>query len=241
MPLAVMKGRDPAPEEYKDARVMNNKKQQQGQAIVEMCAGMIAIMAIFLGLVFIGGIGISNIQTLLRNKSATETVSRATNQGGQGYDIYAWDYGDQANSAPAADEFQGHRLFSQSSRRDELAFTPDDRRISNSIQPEQAFQNPFNPMSQLSTTFIEDNKLRERAASGSASDTNSFYFLGAANLVSSQGSADAPIYTLRKQESETADGMKQTFSALFGINANINLQNISNQVYYPATGNPVQN
>ena len=217
---------------------MNNKKQQQGQAIVEMCAGMIAIMAIFLGLVFVGGIGISNIQTLLGNKAATEATSRAVNQGGQGNNIYAWDYGDQANTKPEADEFQGHRLFNPATRRDELPFTPDDLIIPNSSQPDSAFQNPFSTMSQLSTTFTEDNKLRDIATASSGLNANSFYFLGAANLVSSQNSTNATIYTLRTQDSETATGMKQTFTALFGINANINLQNISNQVYFPATGNP---
>ncbi len=216
----------------------NKQQQQQGQAIVEMCVGLIAIMAVFLGLVIVGGIGISNIQTLLRNKSATEAVSRAGNQGGQGYNIYAWDYGDQANASPAADEFQGHRLSGQTSRRDELAFTPDDKMIYNSTQPDQAFQTPFSIMSFLHTDFSEDNKLRDIPLASSGS--NAFYFLGAANLISSQGTADTNIFTMRKyQDQDTADGMKQTFGMLFGIKANINLQYPANQVYYPATGSSV--
>lgn len=219
---------------------MKNIKQQQGQAIVEMCVGIIAIMAVFLGLVFVGGIGITSIQTLLGNKSATEITSRATNQGGQGSNIYAWDYGDQANTKPEADEFQGHRLFTQSSRRDDLAFTPDDKIIANSDQTDQAFQNPFSLMNlMLKTDFSEDNKLRDIPASSSGS--SAFYFLGAANLVSSQGTAGNAIFTLGKQDADTAAGMKQTFSSLFGVNVNMNLQYPANQVYYPATGSAAGN
>lgn len=217
---------------------MNNKHQQQGQAIVEMCVGIIAIMAVFLGLVFVAGIGITNIQTLLGNKSATETTSRATNQGGQGSNIYSWDYGDQASSSPAADEFQGHRLSNQSIRRDELPFTPDDRINANALQADADFISPFTPMNQLTTKFTEANKLRDIT---STTSSTSFYFLGAANLVSSFGSAGSSIFTLSKQDSKTATALKQTFSELFGINANINFQNISNQVYYPATGNTAAN
>ena len=213
---------------------MNNKKQQQGQAIVEMCAGIIAIMAIFMGIIFVGGIGITNIQTLIGNKSATETTSRTTSQGGQGSNIYAWDYGDQANSNPEVDEFQGHRLFHNSTRRDALAFTRDDLIITNSNQTAQAFQNPLVIMSLLRTDFNEDNKLRDIPTAGS----NSFYFLGAANLVSSQGTTGNTIFTLKKQDAATATGMKQTFTSLFGVNAKVNFQDISNQVYYPATGSP---
>lgn len=213
---------------------MNNKKYQQGQAIVEMCAGIIAIMAVFLGLVFVAGIGITNIQTLLGNKSATEVTSRAVNQGGQGSNIYAWDYGDPANANPAADEFNGHRLFNASVSRDDLAFTPDDKIIGNSDQPDQAFQNPLSMTTlMLKTDFNEENKLRDIATSSTG---NGFYFLGAANLVSTQGSAGSSIFTLSKQDSKTATAMRQTFSALFGVNVNINLQYPANQVYFPATG-----
>ncbi len=213
---------------------MNNNKYQQGQAIVEMCAGIIAIMAVFLGLVFVAGIGITNIQTLLGNKSATEVTSRAVNQGGQGSNIYAWDYGDPANTNPAADEFNGHRLFSASVSRDELAFTPDDKIVGNSDQPDQAFQNPLSLTTlMLKTDFSEENKLRNVATSSTG---NGFYFLGAANLVSAQGSTGNSIYTLRKQDSDTVNSMKRTFSSLFGVNVNINLQYPANQVYFPATG-----
>jgi hypothetical protein len=216
---------------------MNNKKQQQGQAIVEMCAGIIAIMAIFMGIIFVGGIGITNIQTLLGNKSATETTSRTTSQGGQGSNIYAWDYGDQANSNPEVDEFQGHRLFHNSTRRDALAFTRDDLIITNSNQAD-AFSATRNSIlySYLHIQLPEDNKLLNTVTSDSGS--NSFYFLGAANLVSSQGTTGNTIFTLKKQDAATATGMKQTFTSLFGVNANVNFQDISNQVYYPATGSP---
>lgn len=212
---------------------MNNNKYQQGQAIVEMCAGIIAIMAVFLGLVFVAGIGITNIQTLLGNKSATEVTSRAVNQGGQGSNIYAWDYGDPANTNPAADEFNGHRLFSASVSRDELAFTPDDKIVGNSDQPDQAFQEPFKLNNYLNVYFSEVNKLRDVTTSSTG---NGFYFLGAANLVSAQGSTGNSIYTIRKQDSDTVNSMKRTFSSLFGVNVNINLQYPANQVYFPATG-----
>lgn len=210
---------------------MNNKKYQQGQAIVEMCAGIIAIMAVFLGMVFVGGICITNIQTLLDNKSETEVTSRAVSQGGQGSNIYAWDYGDQANSNPEVDEFQGHRLFHNSTRRDALAFTPDDKIIGNSDQPDQAFQEPFKL---ISSPNLNDGSNGNKLLNCDAST----FFLGAANLVSSQGTTGNTIFTLKKQDAATATGMKQTFTSLFGVNANVNFQDISNQVYYPATGSP---
>lgn len=213
---------------------MKNKKHQQGQAIVEMCAGIIAIMAVFLGLVFVAGIGITNIQTLLGNKSATEVTSRAVNQGGQGSNIYAWDYGDQANAKPAVDEFQGHRLFNPSVSRDDLAFTPDDKTIGNSDQPDQTFQKP---LSLISNPSLNDGSNENKLLNLEAST----FFLGAANLVSSQGSAGSTIYTIRKQDSDTVNSMKRTFSSLFGVNVNINLQYPANQVYLPATGSAAGN
>lgn len=208
---------------------------QSGQAIIEMCISIVAIMAVFLGLIFLGGLGISNIQTLLRSKSNVENYSRSANPAGYGGDnIYAWDYG--------SDQRKG----------DGLAFTVDDQILSNSgagvsgvpladearslflgqlenqeySESLSGAKHIFTPVSELGS-YVQ----------GNYSQNMPQLFLDSANLTSSTAAADSPIYTIntRQFSAEEIRRMKDTFSRLFGVNTDrIDLQNMrANAVYMP--------
>ena len=73
---------------------MNYKNNREsGQAIAEMCISLIAIMVIFLGVIFIAGLGISNVQLLISAKETAEESARDDKEGGRGNYIKYWNYG----------------------------------------------------------------------------------------------------------------------------------------------------
>ncbi|MDD5699495.1 MAG: hypothetical protein PHH77_12850 [Victivallaceae bacterium] len=67
---------------------------ERGQAIMEMCVCLIPILVVMLGMIFIAGLGISNIRALIQAKGNAETLSRSPLvTGGAGDNIQSWDYG----------------------------------------------------------------------------------------------------------------------------------------------------
>lgn len=222
---------------YSEAKMTMKQYEfrQSGQAIVEMCISIVAIMAVFLGLIFLGGLGISNIQTLLRSKSNVENYSRSANPAGNGGDnIYAWDYG--------GDQRKG----------DGLAFTIDDQIINNS----GAGLNGVPLADEARSLFLGQLENQEYSESlsgakhiftpvselgsyvqGNYSQNMPQLFLDSANLTSSTAAANSPIYTLntRQFSAEEVRRMKDTFARLFGVKPDsIDLQNMrSNAVYMP--------
>ena len=88
---------------------------QQGQAVVEMCVCVVAVLVVFLGLIYVGGLGLSNIQRLLKAKTNAETSSKPKDNGGDSEDMFAWDYRNQQQQQRQTfepDAFQGSHLFS---------------------------------------------------------------------------------------------------------------------------------
>jgi hypothetical protein len=208
---------------------------QSGQAIAEMCIAMVAIMAVFLGLIFVGGLGISNIQTLLRAKSNVDNYSRSSNPAGYGGDnIYAWDYGSEQRNG------------------DGLAFTVDDQAISNSNAVVDGV-----PLANEGRTLImaqfENQEYSESVVTAKhiytpVSDLGDYVqgnytrnlpemFLESANLTSSTGAPDTQIFTINSRQfsAQEINKMKDSFAKLFGVKPdNIDLQNMrSNTVYMP--------
>ena len=90
------------------------KHSQEGQAIIEMCVCVIAILVVFLGLIFVGGLGISNMQNLIKAKSSAEAHSRISDKAWDSDDIFAWDYRSQQQQQRQTTEpdfFPGSHLF----------------------------------------------------------------------------------------------------------------------------------
>lgn len=73
--------------------MIGNNKQESGQAIAEMCIGLIAIMVVFLGVIFIAGLSISNVQVFVESKNSAEENAHDGTQAGAGENIQDWNYG----------------------------------------------------------------------------------------------------------------------------------------------------
>lgn len=83
------------------------KKYQRGQAIAEMAVGLVGIMAIFLGLLFISALGIENIKVLLTARGRADESSAAGGYLGcsSGDSILEWNYGNDELFFTADDSY----------------------------------------------------------------------------------------------------------------------------------------
>ncbi len=73
---------------------MRQRNKQSGQALAEMAVALVALLAVMLGVLFISGVGIANIRTLLSARTEAERRSRAANDfsAADGDNIQSWDY-----------------------------------------------------------------------------------------------------------------------------------------------------
>ena len=211
---------------------MKNKRkssEEKGQAIVEMCVCLIPILVILLGMIFISGLGISNIRAFIQAKGNSELASRSQNAvGGYGNNIYCWDYG---NPDDADDEGDGY------------PFTADDE-----------VRTFYDVGSENSTEALITEHLNNSEYSISR-ESNDYYFvpttslvsidnnydsmLSAANLV--EGRADNnfnSVFTLDSRHSDADEirSLKLSFTHLFGLEVDdLDLREMrANTVYYPA-------
>lgn len=125
---------------------------QQGQAVVEMCVCVVAVLVVFLGLIYVGGLGLSNIQRLLKAKTNAETSTKGKDNVGDSEDMFAWDYRNQQRQQRQTfepDAFQGSHLFSPNRNGgiSGLPSTGNDRIINktagNASQDSSLFQSDF--------------------------------------------------------------------------------------------------
>jgi hypothetical protein len=202
--------------------------KQQGQAMVEMCVCLIPILVVMLGMIFISGLGISNIRAFIEAKGNSELASRSQNAiGGAGDSIFFWNYGETDNSG------------------DGYPFTADDKIVSF-----------YDVDAEYGTAALIDAQLNNPEYSQSR-DTNDYYFMPTTSLVSIdndydtmiaaaglvEGTADSDfnnVFTLDSRTENVGD-LKLTFTHLFGIEVDaLDLREMrANKVYYPAlpTGN----
>lgn len=70
------------------------RKHEGGQAIAELAAGLVALMAVFLGLLFVSALGIENIETLLEARgNADENAATGLVSSDSGVPIREWSLG----------------------------------------------------------------------------------------------------------------------------------------------------
>jgi hypothetical protein len=228
---------------------MKNKiksSREQGQAIIEMCICLIPILVVLLGMIFISGLGISNIRAFIQAKGNAELSSRSLNaigqdgsiSGGDAQNIHSWNYGVYDSDNPFSIDEDG----------DGLAFTADDK------------INVFYDNDQSGTGALINDQLNNR--SYSTENTNNYNFmpiselqflkpnmdsdflknlpetmLAAAELV--EGKANFNNIFSSNSNNANEDGIrsfKLGFTHLFGIEIDeIDLQEMrANKVYYPA-------
>ena len=196
---------------------------QNGQAIVEMCICLIPILVIILGMIFVSGLGISNIRAFIEAKGNAELASRGQNViGGAGESIYCWNYGDTENNE------------------DGLPFTADDRTVSlydvDSESGTEALITAQLNNSEYSVSRETDEYYFMPTTSLVSIDSNYETMFGAAELV--EGMADNnfnSVFTINSNI-ENASDLKLTFTHLFGIEVDdLDLREMrANKVYYPA-------
>jgi hypothetical protein len=205
---------------------MGNKSKltgQRGQAMVEMCVCLIPIMVIVLGMIFVAGLGISNIRAFIEAKGNAELASRSQSAvGGAGDTIFCWNYGDtekNEDGLPFTADDKIVSLYDVDSEYGTEALITD--QLNNSGYSESEVLNNYNFMPTTSLVSIEDNY-----------ET----MLGAAELV--EGMADNhfnSVFTLDSNTENVRD-LKLSFTHLFGIDVDdLDLREMrSNIVYYPA-------
>ena len=206
--------------------------KHQGQAIIEMCVCLIPILVVLLGMIFISGLGISNIQAFIQAKGNAELSSRSTSAlGGEGNNIHHWDYGDTDNEG------------------DGYPFTVDDKTV-----------DFYQAGSEQGTETLMDLQLNMIQGSESLSEgANSEYIfipvaslpyaannfsqnlpdsmLAAAELVKATADSNLnKVFTLDSNHLDGIEDLNSAFTLLFGVKIDdIDLRNMrANTVYYPA-------
>jgi hypothetical protein len=150
---------------------MDKKKYSlEGQAAIEMCVCVIAIVVVFLGLIFVGGLGISNMQDLIKAKSSAEAHSRISDKAWDSDDISAWDYRSlqqQQRQTTAPDFFPGSHLFYNSRGGNINPFSNDRAIISN------ANTGSTNQVAPLAPADFQSSFLRELSSAKQAKQNES--------------------------------------------------------------------
>ncbi|MCF6176909.1 MAG: hypothetical protein L3J71_14205 [Victivallaceae bacterium] len=199
-----------------------DSKSENGQAIVEMCVGLIGIMVIFLGVIFIAGLGISNVKIYLSAKNNAEYVSRNDSSfSGAGSAIYSWDYGADNLPFSADDQITGVPAND--------ADTVFNSQITDSIYSEGEVDGSY--------SYMAINELPASVRNNFTGDLDSL-FLTTADLVQSSSSYSESFYTLNSDiigNSREIEQLKLNFGNLIHVEINqIDLQQMeSNQVYMP--------
>lgn len=209
-------------------------RAQNGQAIVEMCICLVGIIAVFLGLIFVSGLSISNVQSLFSAKINAETSSRNTLSGGAGQNINYWDYGNDAIPFTADDAAVAQDTSADKGYYSNLLT---DTSLSESNAPDRAkFQQYI---------FSPDNysKIPQVASSNFTVNFPDLY-ASAADLVVAEGDQNTKVYTLKANRYNTAtqvDDLSTAFYKLFGIRTQDIDLNKMNRVYMPVINSGAQN
>jgi len=200
---------------------------------MEMCVCLIPILVVLLGMIFISGLGISNIQAFIQAKGNAELSSRSLNAiGGSGNNIHHWDYGEgeDGDSYPFTADDQTVDFYQAGA--DAGTETLMDLQL-NMIQGSESLSEGANSeyifMPTASLPYAGDNFSQNLPDS----------MLAAAELI--KGTADSglnKVFTLdsRYTDADEIRSLNLSFTHLFGVEIDdIDLRNMrANTVYYPA-------
>jgi len=201
---------------------------------MEMCVCMIPILVVMLGMIFISGLGISNIQAFIQAKGNAELSSRSAGAvGGEGNNVHHWDYGDPDNEGDGypftaddqtVDFYQaGADAGSETLMDLQLNMIEGSESLSEGENSEYIF------MPTASLPYAGDNFSQNLPDS----------MLAAAELVKATADSDLnKVFTLdsRYTDADEIRSLNYTFTHLFGVEIDdIDLRNMrANTVYYPA-------
>ncbi len=201
----------------------HHPKTEKGQALVEMCAGLIGMLSVFVAILFVSGLCITNIKTLKSSKVNAETgVLTATDS----YlierrDIYSWSYGD-----------------------DELPFTADDEPMYNTINQSGLVDDYLTNSTYSAESGYQFKPLSEiELRSGYSPEANfftSFFdnYATAASLVYGTPDSYAKLYSYRTQSANEREALEKAIATWLGVDVdrlNLSTQR-TNQAYMPNFG-----
>ena len=183
---------------------MKERKFERGQAITEMAIGLVAIMAVFLGLLFVAALGLENIKSVMAARSGADSNAAGGIQSGE----------------------SGSAIVEWSSGNDGLYFTSDDKAVTGTGENTTDFS------SQLQTAYSDASfDLTETVTVGGNSYSSAFsnladssLFLYSAQLTGYLSSNEDPL------ASRKLDDLKQAFASLLGKQAEFS---INERVYMP--------
>lgn len=183
---------------------MKERKFEKGQAIMEMAIGLVAVMAVFLGLLFTAAMGLENITSLISARCGADTSAAAGTSGGD----------------------SGSAIISWSSGNDGLYFTADDTAVTGTEERTVDFS------SQLQTTYSDASfDLTETVTVGGNNYSTAFcnlsdssLFLWAAELTGYLSCNADPL------ASRELGDLKQAFASLLGTQPDFT---INERVFMP--------
>lgn len=199
------------------------RTSEKGQALVEMCAGIIGMLSVFVGILVVSGLCISNIKILKSSKVNAETsVLNATDSHlVERRDIYAWAYG-----------------------KDDIPFTAADQPLYNTINrgglvDDYLDNSAYSAENGYIFRKLDDIPLR----SGHTPETNFFTaffdnYATAASLVFGMPDTYDKLYTYRTQSAGEREALQRAAAEWLGIDVarlNLSMQR-TNQVYMPNFG-----
>jgi hypothetical protein len=203
---------------------MNNAKtSEKGQALVEMCAGIIGMLSVFVAILFVSGICISNIKTLKSSKVNAETsvLNSTDSYLIERRDIYAWNYGDNNIPFTAADQPLYNTI-----NRDGLV----DEYLSASIySAENGYE--FKPLNEID---MRVNRTPETNFFTSFFDN----YATAASLVYGMPDSYDKLYSYRTQPAAEREALQRAIATWLGVDVgrlNLAMQR-TNQAYMPNFG-----
>ncbi len=195
---------------------------EKGQALVEMCAGIIGMLSLFVGILFVSGISISNVKTLQSSKINAETTVLNASESYliERRDIYDWRY--QNNVPFTAADSPSYAIFDLDNLTDDY--------LTNS---------GYSGLTDGSFKSLPNIELRGNHTPEVTYFLNSFdNYATAASLV--QGNADSydTLYSYRKQSTADRRALEEAIARWLGINVRtLNANRLrSNQAYMPNFG-----
>lgn len=183
---------------------MKNRKNERGQAVAELTIGLLAIMAVFVGLLCVSALGIENIKNLIVARGGADgNAYNGSVEEDTGQDIIDWDYGS-----------------------DELYFTADDVANRGTNEDGGYFSLQLN---NGSTNFADPVSI---GGSDLTSDFNDIQatnmFLWAAMMTSCKSSQDDPLGERNLEDVRGLFGSLMGYDLDFGLEETVYMPVVSN-------------
>lgn len=173
---------------------MNNNNRESGQAMVEMCVGLVGILMMIIAIILISGINITNIKMLQESKSNAEVSALGADVDNLAVrpDINYWNYGQ--NEIPFSGNDQAVYVSNSESGVVENALQSGDYSQANNDQ-----ELISDPMRSYDFSPLNQTELRSGSQAASANLGNGVFsnFATAANLISGDSNTPNALYSLR--------------------------------------------